>query len=261
MGVALHQALSFSPLFDRRRAPSPDGGTVFFPGCSMLARGPALAAAVFEYLTPVYPGIGVFGSCCGYPSTALGREKERLATLTDAMKGVRTVITCCPICSATLKKIPTLNTVSIWRVLDEHPVGARHGGAGANVGGKQVPHILHDPCPTRDDPDVQEAFRRVMARAGVSFTEYHSNRGTAMCCGKGGMLMALHPDKGMEMLRRRIAQSPKRDVLTYCFACADSFRSAGCRCVHGLELLFPARGAGAATRFPWLNRLRSALWI
>jgi Fe-S oxidoreductase len=131
-----------------------------------------------------------------------------------------------------LRRIPNLEVVSIWKVLLERPPGARSGNL------RLPPLVLHDPCPTRGEAEVHEAARSVLSRFGVGFEEYSANRNKTLCCGRANMLMVRDPEKGREMLLRRISQSPRRNVLTYCFSCVDAFKSAGCGAIHGLDCIF-----------------------
>jgi Fe-S oxidoreductase len=139
---------------------------------------------------------------------------------------------CCPTCAAALKHIPNLEIVPVWQVLLEHPPEPKNRNAGL------PPLVLHDPCPARGDPRFYEAARTVLSRSGLAFAEYPANRDKTLCCGRVNMLMLRDPERGREMLLRRISQSPRRHVLTYCFSCADAFRSAGCGALHGLDYLF-----------------------
>lgn len=69
-------------------------------------------------------------------------------------------------------------------------------------------------------------------------------------------MMVLNPEKGREVLNMRIAESDNRNILTYCFACVESFAGAGCSPVHGLELLFPGVRTARGT---WRNRIDAAM--
>ena len=246
-GIRLHQFLSFSPFFGQEfRADGKEEHNVFFPGCSLMGYSPNLTWAVFEYLRGVYPDIGISGSCCALPVQALGNgatvKYKRI--LERRLKGVRRVIVCCPNCAVTLKKQPGLEILSIWRILDEHPPEFRKGE------GAEPLWVFHDPCPTRGDPETQEAARRVLSRTGVVFEEYPENvtRSKTLCCGKVNMTLFLNPEKGREMLKRAISRGPRRDILTYCFSCVNSFKSADCRSIHGLELVFPLAEGIAPTK-------------
>ena len=226
----------------------------------MMGYGPDLVMAAFEYLRGVHPDIGLFGSCCANPSLALGgrqfsRRGENLERrFRDA--GVRRAIVACPNCAVTLRRIPGVEVLSIWQVLDAHPPESRIRDLGLS------PLVLHDPCTTRGEPELHRAARAVLSRLGLSFEEYPANREKTLCCGKKDMLMALEPERAREMLARRVSQSSCRNVLTYCFSCVDSFKSAGCRSFHGLEYVFaperidPARRESAAG--VWRNRWMTA---
>ena len=252
-GVRLHQSLSFSPLFMQILAGG--GERAFFPGCSMAGHSSGLVRSVYEWLRTADSRMGLASACCGHPTLCLGggepfREYQERLARSLSRAGIGELVVCCPNCAGTLQGLAGVEVLSIWSLLDRMKVvfPVKRGGA----------YVLHDPCPTRDDPETQRAFRRVMERNGVSWEEYPSHGVRAICCGKRDMLMVLDPGRGRKILERRIAESPNRNVLTYCFSCVQSFASAGCQSVHGLELLF---GASDAERGGvWANRCRTALW-
>lgn len=247
MGVKLHQFLSFSPIF--QKAVSRGGDTAFFPGCSLMGYDPELMRRVYRWLVSVNPEMGFVSACCGHPTLALGdgekaaAHRERLSTLLGGL-GIKRLVVCCPNCSGTLKEGFGLSVVSIWRLLYDEKFERR------TEDGRKF--VLHDPCPTRSDPDTQQAARNVFARCGIEWEEYPSSRAKARCCGKAGMMMVLNPEKGREILNMRIAESENRNILTYCFACVESFAGAGCSPAHGLELLFPGTRKKRGT---WCNRI------
>ena len=248
-GVKLHQFLSFSPIFAKKTVM---GEWAFFPGCSMMGYDPELVMRVYSRLKEFEPSMGIISGCCGHPAFGIddksGFERYSAGNAANFKSwGVKKLVVCCPNCAETLKGLEGVSVVSIWSFLEREKYTADLSG--------NERYVLHDPCPTRRDPETQEAFRWVMARCGVSWEEYPSSRERALCCGKVRMLMVLNPPKGREVLMKRVGESANRNVLTYCFSCADSFRSAGCRSVHGLELLFPGVRKERGT---WMNRFKSA---
>ncbi|MDR2180499.1 MAG: (Fe-S)-binding protein [Synergistaceae bacterium] len=229
--MRLHQCLSFSGLFDKSAFFG--GEWAFFPGCSMASHSPDLVMTVFRYLRSIYPDMGLLGNCCGQPALALsgGPFPKYREILERRFQGVARVVVCCPNCAVTLRRIPHLEVVSIWQVLREHlPEPGKIPGLPS--------FVLHDPCPTRNEPKVHEAVRYVLSHSGVVFEEYPSNREKTLCCGRANMLMVRNPEKGREMLMRRVSQSPCPHIVTYCFSCADAFKSAGYPALHGLDYLF-----------------------
>lgn len=250
-GVRLHQFLSFSPLF--QRAVSHGGSDVFFPGCSLMGYDPGLMRRVYSWLASAFPNMGFVSACCGHPTWAIGdmggaaKHRERLGALFCSL-GIKRLVVCCPNCSATLKSLDGVSVVSIWKLLDEKKF-ARSADCGRKF-------VLHDPCPTRNDQETQQAARNVFERCGIEWEEYPSSRERALCCGKAGMMMVLNPAKSREILSKRISESGNRNILTYCFACVESFDGAGCSPAHGLELLFPGKRSARGT---WLNRLDAAV--
>ncbi|GHS86597.1 hypothetical protein AGMMS49957_05020 [Synergistales bacterium] len=261
LGVRLHQFLSASRLFDKRTA-SGSGGRVFFPGCGMAGRGPELVARVHDFLREIYPDIGLFGSCCAKPSQALGGESflKRARVLTRRFReaGVKRVIVVCPNCAATLACVPGIQVVPIWRVLDEHFDRLKGRIRTQDL---VLPALsMHDPCPARGDASLQEAVRSVLRRAHIEFLEFPQGK-RAMCCGKAGMLAVTNPKASRGILERCVAQSPAPDMLTYCFSCADSFRSAGRRSFHALEILFADPAPIQIYSGVWRNRFRTSRFI
>jgi Fe-S oxidoreductase len=232
--VELHQFLSFSGFFDKNA--SFGGEWAFFPGCGMAAHSPDLVMRVFQYLRGVCPDIGLFGNCCAQPALALGEERflkyREILESRFRGAGVSRVIVCCPNCAAALRRIPNLEIVSIWQTLLEYMPEPKTRNF------ELPPLVLHDPCPARSDPKVHEAAREVLSRFGVVFTEYPANREKTLCCGRANMLMVREPERGREMLTRRVSQSSCRNIVTYCFSCVDAFKSAGCGALHGLDYIF-----------------------
>ena len=171
MGVKLHQFLSFSPIFQRVVARG--GDTAFFPGCSLMGYDPELMRRVYRWLVSVHPGMGFVSACCGHPTLALGgrgraaAHRERLASLLGSL-GIKHLVVCCPNCSGTLKEDFGLSVISIWKLLDEERFTCR------TEDGRMF--VLHDPCPTRSDPETQQAARNVFARCGVKWEDYPSSR-------------------------------------------------------------------------------------
>ncbi|MDR1885326.1 MAG: (Fe-S)-binding protein [Synergistaceae bacterium] len=231
---------------------------MFFPGCSMIAHSPDLVMSALKYLRGVWPDIGLSCGCCARPALALGegiflRNREALhRRLLES--GVRGLVVCCPNCAVTLGD-GDLKIVSIWRVLRDH-------APAAEMKMPEIPPlVLHDPCPTRRDPELHESVRHVLSRIGVAFEEYPDNRERTLCCGRVNMLMVLDPERGREMLRRRIEQSSRRNVVTYCYSCVDAFKSAGLRSLHGLDLaLSPAESIDPIRRDGLLRGWRNR-WI
>lgn len=250
-GVRLHQALSFSPFFNKRFIRRSE--RLFFPGCSMTARSPELVWQVYKWLLEQDPETGIALSCCAHPTLGLGDRKkyEELrgnlaASLAEC--GTKELVVCCPNCAATLSGLG-FKVCMIWELLDEACFSA-------DIPAKPI-RVLHDPCPTRTMPAVQQAFRNVMRRCGVEFEEYPSCRERALCCGKAMMTAAIDPKRGRRILEKRISESSRRNVLTYCFACEDSFIGAGSDAVHGLELIFPCTEKSGNSS--WANRVKASL--
>jgi Fe-S oxidoreductase len=232
-GIRLHQFLSFSSFF--QKVHSEGGEWAFFPGCSMIGYDPELVELTYSWLLRLNPQMGIVSSCCAYPTSGLNDMQKfnvYQTQLGNKLKsaGIRKLVVCCPNCTKSLENLEDVDVISIWQFLDEHPCIFKTD--------EGITYVLHDPCPTRNYPEIQATFRRVMERGGVTWQEYNSNRRWAICCGKIKMLMMIYPEKGKELLMKRLSESQNRNILTYCFSCVDSFRKAGCNSVHGLDLIF-----------------------
>jgi glutamate synthase (NADPH/NADH) small chain len=137
---------------------------------------------------------------------------------------------------------PDIPVLSLWTVLDRHglPEGTRPAPAGAVLS-------IHDPCTSRQAPEIQDGVRRVLARLGYRIEELpHSGR-TTECCSYGGLVWLANREVAELTVRRRIAQSP-RDYLTYCVMCRDLFAARGKRTLHLLDLLSGQDVEARATR-------------
>jgi len=246
LGMRLHQALSFSPLFAR----CDRADAVFWPGCALLAKAPAVLEATVKTLRVGEPGIGMCTDCCGQPTkylfgdTAYRRKKQFIRRQLE-LNHVRRIYTACPNCLQSLREITDVEVLPVWPLLD------RHYSPETPMSGAWA---LHDPCPCRNMPEVQNAARSLLRKAGAEIVEFAHCREQTRCCGNRGMLHVRRPEEAAKMRRSRAREVPAPQVTSYCQGCLGSFTEEGFPTAHLLEILY-----GKSRRCGWLNRLRTCL--
>ena len=246
LGMALHQTVSF------RLTRVPASPAVFWPGCALMSLDGALLKKTLAVLRRAEPEMELACGCCGQPTAFLFPEKHgaRVEKLKGLLKkrGVERIYTACPNCTLQLRQLEDFTIIPIWPVLAE--VLTKEDLA-ANDG----KYVWHDPCPTRREPEQQEAVRQLLALCGCDCCQpEHTGRQTR-CCGNYHMLSTTDPEKSAAQRRRRLAELPEeRIIASSCEGCLGAFRGEGRDTCHLLELLF-GRSAGRS----WGNRIRTTL--
>ncbi len=230
---------------------------IFFPGCQLCATAPGQVEQVYDHLRArISEDVGLILGCCAAPAQWAGREELFEQARGDVRRqwkslGGPTLITACSTCYQQLGQAPNpLPVISLWEVLDDRglPTGLERPC--------EAPLAIHDPCTTRHAPHIQDAVRRLLAKAHVACTELPTGRGLTECCGFGGLMETANPDLAKETLRRRAAQNTQ-DYMAYCAMCRDALAGVGKRCMHLLDLFFPPEGASdpaARPRTGWSRR-------
>lgn len=212
---------------------------VFFPGCRLGGASPHNVEKTYEYLTQrLNDGVGLMLRCCGAPADWAGR-KDKYSEAIEALRdnwigmGSPTVITACSSCHLLLRKaIPEMSLVSLWEIIDTHGIPENVG-----VDLTDVAVALHDPCSSRNEPEVQEAVRNILRQLGISSEELPLNRRFTECCGYGGLMCFANRELSANVIRTRIEYSAK-DYVAYCAVCQDHFLSQGKKSFHLLDLIF-----------------------
>lgn len=244
LSMAVHQAVSFSsPMMHCSRSTA-----VFWPGCALMKLEPHIISHIMTILRRAEPGIGLAAACCGQPTHYL--QPQRLAKRQEALltmlrrNGVERIYTACPICTLELQSLPGFQIISLWPVMAQYIQPEDLCPQIQDV-------VLHDPCPTRKFPEVQQAVRHLLQMASVTVTEPQHCREKTICCGNYHMMPATDPEKSLSIRRRRIQEFPQgMTVTSFCEGCLDAFRSEGLETVHVLELLF-----GPSRTRTWRNRV------
>lgn len=220
---------------------------VFFPGCALSAYSPDLVQATYSHLTELYANLGIALGCCGGPSELIGktdyanRISEQLEQNIKNL-GASEVVVACPYCYKRLsEQLTDVKPVSLYKVLSE--TGAKFPEKGNNT------YTIHDPCSARDQPEIQDAVRALISKAGYTIDEHAHTRDNTHCCGMGGMVFLANADIGAAKTERTIRES-SHDLVTYCATCRDIFSGQGKKCVHLLDLLFSMNPAERASKVP-----------
>lgn len=244
LSMAVHQAVSFSSTMMHCSRST----AVFWPGCALMKLEPHIISHIMTILRRAEPGIGLAAACCGQPTHYL--QPQRLAKRQEALltmlrrNGVERIYTACPNCTLELQSLPGFQIISLWPVMAQYIQPEDLCPQIQDV-------VLHDPCPTRKFPEVQQAVRHLLQMASVTVTEPQHCREKTICCGNYHMMPATAPEKSLLIRRRRVQEFPQgMTVTSFCEGCLDAFRSEGLETVHVLELLF-----GPSRTRTWRNRV------
>lgn len=223
---------------------------LFFPGCRLGGSSPKNVELTYKYLTErLHGGVGVMLTCCGAPADWAGQEdrfSENMASLHSQWveMGAPTLITACPSCHSLFKKaLPQMKLLSLWEVMDSHGLPPVRD----NLSGSTV--CVHDPCASRNEPQIQQAVRNILLKLGVRIEELPLHGRFTECCGYGGLMCFANKDLSSRVVQRRIEISD-HDYLAYCAVCKDHFLSKGKKTFHLLDMVFSGHQDGEAFNKP-----------
>jgi Fe-S oxidoreductase len=258
--ILTYERRGFSPLLRYRGLPQ-GCDTVLFPGCTLPGARPQVTWRLFEHLRTTLPSLGVVLECCAKPSHDLGRQahfESRFFPLRDALvrRGVRRVLVACPNCLMIFRRYGApLEVCTVYEQMQEHGLPQLEGAR------RHEAVTVHDPCPLRHEPGVQEAVRALILARGLDVVEMRHRKTRTFCCGEGGSVGFRSPENatGWGELRRNEARG--RRVLTACAGCVI-FLQRHMDAVHVLDLVFRPHvldtGNMRVVRSPWtwLRRLQ-----
>ena len=247
-GMWFHQGLGFSSAMMK----IPAGEAVFWPGCALMNLDGAILEKTITVLRRHEPEIQLACGCCGQPTVYLFPDKaeKRRKKLVALLKkqGVKRIYTACPNCTLQLRELEGFEIRPIWPVLAEHI-------RPEDVVSSEGQFIWHDPCPTRKDPEQQEAARKLLAVCGCDCCEPECTGCKTRCCGNFHMMAATDPEKSARMRHARLAEFPEgKTIASSCEGCLGAFRGEGWQTIHLLELLFGRSGSRG-----WGNRFKTTL--
>ena len=221
------------------------GHCLFWPGCSLASYSQELTEAVFSFLKERGLVDGLSVGCCGnIVRYAAGYEpfKDFTVQLVSNLieQGVTSVITSCPNCYLTFKRI--LRDTSAIELSDLSTILAQEG--------LRVPvstatsFCIHDSCPDKRIHVIAPAVRTIFEE--VELHEMVHNQNRSRCCGLGKLRFLSDPEESESFRSERIKEFKETaadQLVTCCFSCANAFQDpeAGVEAVHYLELLFGIR--------------------
>ena len=248
LGMAFHQGLGFSALLMN----IPKAEAVFWPGCALLNLDGEILEKTLSVLRRAEPEIRMACGCCGQPTVYLfpekaGKRREKLVRLLKK-QGVKRIYTACPNCSLQLGELEEFEILPVWPVLAAYM-------RPEDVVTPEGSFIWHDPCPTRNAPEQQEAARKLLTLCGCDCAQPEHTGCRTNCCGNFHMLAATDPEKSRKMRLKRLEEfPPERAIASSCEGCLGAFRGEGRVTVHLLELLF-----GRSKSRGWGNRIRTTM--
>ena len=121
---------------------------------------------------------------------------------------------------------------SLWKILEALNLPEISGQAG------HVRAVIHDPCTSRDEKEVQKSVIKIAEHCNVIVEELELSGEYTQCCGFGALMFNANPDMAKGVAAHRITQSPL-DYITYCSMCRDMLAAEGKSTTCLLDLLFP----------------------
>lgn len=232
----------------------PSTKTAFWPGCSLSGARPALARQAADRLGRTLGcDVGIVLDCCFDPLLQLGDTDSVGAAATRIRQrlkkhGIERLIVGCVNCAKVFRQhLPDIASDTVIGLLSSAVFSMR----GLESSAQGV--YLHHPCPSSRIDGLQDRIRDLLREMNVGFRE----AGSAQCCGLGGGLNVIAPDRARSFVERTRAAAAGRPVVTYCMGCKDRFLQHGLPAVHVLEFLKgaePSYKRVGPVRY-WSNRL------
>lgn len=280
--VLMHQKYTFTPLltadniYKAKKAQSNKNTEnpvrVFFPGCSLMSYSPDMVMKIYDYLKEKLPDISIMQSCCAKPVHALGDMKsfeDYYGKVQDSfdMNSVDEVITACPNCFNMITKYSKeQKVISLWEIMAENGLPEDSINRAEYI---DHTFTLHDPCPTRKNPEIHDYVRKIISDMGLNTGEMKFSRENTLCCGAGGMITATSNELANAHMKKRAQQSEYEHLVTYCQECTESMKRGGKKALHLLDFIFNEEiyrtgvfdQRKTSTAGKWINRYRSAKMI
>ena len=188
----------------------------FAPGCALVLYKNRLAERLHEYLRATYGHVDLLLTCCRHtPKAAVGK----------------CVINVCPGCDRRYRQnYAEPSTVSLWELLAESS-----DFPFPDYGARQM--TILDACPTRDQPRIHDAVRKLAERMNITVIEPERTREQSTCCGDT-FYDALPVEEVLSQMKAKAASMPAGDVIVYCVSCSKSMFNGGKNSRYLIDLLF-----------------------
>lgn len=188
---------------------------VYFPGCKYTALSPATSKKMQEYLK-TKRNMAVTG-CCSVNHKQLTSGDKALVV--------------CPTCLFKLSETaPQSEVLSVWEVLADDD-----GFPWPDYKGKAI--TIQDCVDTADNPEWQQAVRKVLMRMNVHIVEIEKSFEKADFCNIETSASPLPKEEQMEQLVRHCEEYTTDMVVCYCTGCLNSLRIGGVNGIHLVDLV------------------------
>jgi len=215
--------------------------TLYLPGCITEYIVPEVARSVAKILNHSgvpFVTLGEEEWCCGRPAIMAGAVSEGRALAEHNIdmfnkRGIKRVITSCPLCYRTIKEeYPSLSGNYQFEVVHTTQLFSELMVQGKirpkqRIGSKVT---YHDPCELSRYLRILEPPREIIKSIpGINFTEMQRHGKFSFCCGAGGLVKASEADLALKVARMRISEAfdiGAEIVTTACPSCKWSLSSA-----------------------------------
>jgi len=226
---------------------------IFFAGCTsavtkQLNRSLVASAKLLQMAGVSFGTMGQDEPCCGSTLLRVGQtdafnelSKENLKKFKSL--GIKKIVTACPGCYTTLKKMmeDAGSSIEVVHISREIAKLVRDGRLKLKKSDERMTY--HDPCHLGRLGGVFEEPREIV-RATASFVEMPNNRYESRCCGAGAGLQSAFPKLSKELASKRVAEARATGattIVTSCPFCETQLRTVpGIKVVDLMELLLDA---------------------
>jgi heterodisulfide reductase subunit D len=226
---------------------------IFFAGCTsavtkQLNRSLVASAKLLQKAGVEFSTMGQDEPCCGSTLLRVGQTeafKELAAENVKKFKalGVKKIITACPGCYTTLKKVieDSGSKIDVVHVSKEIAHLVQEGKIKVNKSSERMTY--HDPCHLGRLGGVFDEPREIVG-AVAKLVEMPNNRYEARCCGAGAGLQSAFPKLSKDLAAKRVAEAKSTGattIVTSCPFCETQLRTVpGMKVVDLMELLLDA---------------------
>lgn len=226
---------------------------IFFAGCTsavtkQLNRSLVASAKLLQKAGVNFATMGQDEPCCGSTLLRVGQTDAFKELSAENVKkfesfGVKKIVTACPGCYTTLKKMmeDAGSKIEVTHISKEVAHLVRDGKLKLNKSTERMTY--HDPCHLGRLGGVFEEPREIV-KAAAAFVEMPNNRYESRCCGAGAGLQSAFPKLSRDLAAKRVSEAKATGattIVTSCPFCETQLRTVpGIKVVDLMELLLDA---------------------
>jgi len=226
---------------------------IFFAGCTsavtkQLNKGLVASAKLLQKAGIDFATMGQDEPCCGSTLLRVGQTQAFKELSEENVRkfkalGVKKIVTACPGCYTTLKKVmeDSGTKIDVVHISKEIARLVREGKIKVTKTSERVTY--HDPCHLGRLGGVFDEPREIVD-AVAKFVEMPNNRYEARCCGAGAGLQSAFPKLSKDLAAKRVAEAKSTGattIVTSCPFCETQLRTVpGMKVVDLMELLLDA---------------------